>query len=210
LPEEEEKRRFLSADDDERTWAAILKEAVHILVDEGIPYLAFGSIATVSMGYEESCSDIDLLVSRDDADRALKAFEKAGYTTEKSDPEWLYKAVKDRVLVDIIFRVGDRNEIRPDDEMFRRAKETYIKGELVKVASPEDFLVMQALSNKQEAPDYWFKGLKAAAHEGIDWGYVVHRARISPLRVLSLLIYARAEGNPVPKEVLDALYASVG
>jgi hypothetical protein len=75
--------------------------------------------------------------------------------------------------------------------------------------APEDFLVMQAISNKQEAPDYWFKGLKAASVQDLDWDYVLVRGGVSPPRVLSLLVYALSEGVRIPRSVLDELYGSV-
>lgn len=209
MPEEEEKERYLSTADDEDTWFSVLDECTGILADEGIPYLAIGSIATCVLGYQEACSDIDLLVAPADAERALKALDKAGYDVEQTDGRWLFKAVKDRVLVDIIFRVGHDNEITPDDETFRRGKLSQLNGRDVRVVAPEDFLVMQAISSKQAAPEYWYKGLKAAAAEGLDWDYVVKRAEILPARVLSLLIYALSDGVEVPKKVLDELYASL-
>ncbi len=210
MPEEEEKERYLSAQDDLETWSRVLKESAHILDEAGIPYAAIGSIATTAMGYDESCSDIDLLVSPDSAERALEAFAQRGYRVERTEPEWLHKAVKDRVLVDLIFKVGDRNEVKADEKMFQRASHTDVYGQRVRVIAPEDFLVMQAVSNKSEAPDYWFKGLKAAACEGLDWDYVLERARVAPVRVLSLLLYARSEGNDaIPKRALDALYDAV-
>jgi predicted nucleotidyltransferase len=209
LPEEEEKERFLSVADDPATWTRILKDSVRILDEEDIAYLAIGSIATTSMGYDESCSDVDLLVSVDDAERALQAFERNGYVTEKRQPQWLYKAVKDRVLVDLIFRVGDKNEITADAEMFRRGRVAQIEGEQVRVVSAEDFLVMQAISNKQEAPEYWYKGLKAAAATDLDWDYVLVRGGVSPPRVLSLLLYAVSEGVRIPRRVLEELFGSV-
>jgi predicted nucleotidyltransferase len=209
LPDPEEKRRYLSADDDPEAWSSVLKDATSILDDVGIPYAAIGSIATTAMGYDESCSDIDLLVSAEDADRAADALARQGYETQKAAEDWLHKAVKDQVLVDVIFKVGDRNEIEADQEMFDRASETDINGPSVKVISAEDFLVMQAISNKRDASDYWFKGLQAAACDDLDWAYLLRRARVSPVRVLSLLLYARAEGNDVPKRVLDELYRSV-
>jgi hypothetical protein len=210
LPEPEEKERYLSAQDDLESWTRILKDATGLLDDEGIPYIAIGSIATTAMGYDEDCSDIDLLVSPDDADRAVKAFEAQDYRTTKPEPEWLFKAVKDRVLVDLIFRVGDKNQIAADEEMFRRALLQEIHNVPVRVVSPEDFLVMQAISNKEEAPEYWFKGLKAAACDQIEWDYLARRAEQTPLRVLSLLIYARSEGNAaIPDAILDRLYSFI-
>lgn len=210
MPEEEEKRKYLSVADDEETWSAVLKECAGILDEESIPYLAIGSIATTSLGYEEECSDIDLLVAPDDAERALKALQHRGYETEVSEPDWLFKAVKDRVLVDLIFKVGDGNEITADAEMFERARESEVGGQKVRVVAPEDFLVMQAISNKKDAPEYWYKGLQAAAADDLDWNYVAKRGSVSPPRVLSLLIYALSEGVDVPRRVLDELYALVG
>jgi predicted nucleotidyltransferase len=209
LPEDEEKEKYLSAADDEETWNRVLKDAVRILDDVGIPYLAIGSIATTSMGYDEECSDVDLMVSPNDSERALKAFKSDGYDTEVTDAGWLMKAVKDKVLVDLIFHVGDNNEISADAEMFERGHEQDVGGKTIRVVAPEDFLVMQAISVKPEAPEYWFKGLKAALCDDLDWDYVLMRAKVSPLRVLSLLIYAVSEGVNVPRHVLDELYGSV-
>lgn len=209
MPDEEEKQRYLSAEDDEETWTAVLKDVTKILDDEGIPHLGIGTLATTAFGYAEDCSDVDLLVARDDADRALKALDEHGFDTEKTESQWLYKAVKDCVLVDVIFAVGNDDEISADDEMFRRGKDGEVKGHQMRVVSPEDFAVMQAISNKEDAPDYWFKGLKALAAGIRDWEYLLERARIAPARVLSLLIYARTEGIEVPKDVLDQLYAEL-
>ena len=209
MPEEEEKQKYLSVADDEETWNRVLKDSTGILADEGIDYLAIGSIATTSMGYEEECSDVDLLVSPNDAERALKAFERNGYETEINDPAWLFKAVKDMVLVDLIFRVGDENEITPDAEMFRRGRKKDLGGHEICVVAPEDFLVMQAISVKADAPEYWFKGLKAAACDNLDWDYVLMRGGVSPPRVLSLLLYAASEGVRIPRSILDELYGSV-
>lgn len=207
MPEEEEKERYLSAQDDPEVWSGVLKDAAHTMDEAGIPYVAIGSIATTAMGYDEVCSDVDLLVRPDDAERALEALARRGYRTEETEPDWLYKAVKDQVLVDLLFRVGERNQMRADDEMIARATERDVHGQRVRVVAPEDFLVMQAISHKDDAPDYWFKGLKAAACDGLDWDYALERARVAPGRVLSLLIYARSEGNDaIPKRVLDALF----
>jgi predicted nucleotidyltransferase len=211
LPEEEEKERYVSAQEDLELWSRVLKESAHILDEHVIPYAAIGSIATTAMGYEEACSDIDLMVKGADSDRALEAFAERGYRTEKTEAEWLYKAVKDRVLVDLIFKVGEKNQLSLDDEMIRRATEVDVHGQRVRVIASEDFLVMQAISNKVDAPDYWFKGLKAAACENLDWDYLIHRAAVAPTRVLSLLLYARSEGNDeIPKRVLGELYAAMG
>jgi predicted nucleotidyltransferase len=209
VPEDEEKERYLSVADDEETWTRVLKDSTHILDEEKIEYLAIGSIATNSMGYDEECSDIDLLVAPADAEKAVKALELNGYDTDVSDPAWLFKAVKDRVLVDLIFRVGDMNEITADAEMFRRGRDKDVGGQTIRVVAPEDFLVMQAISNKQDAPEYWYKGLKAAASDNLDWDYVLARGGISPPRVLSLLIYAVSEGVKIPRRILEELFASV-
>lgn len=210
MPEEEEKERYLSAQEDPEVWSGVLKDSAQAMDEEGIGYVAIGSIATTAMGYDEACSDVDLLVRTSDADRALEALTRRGYRTEKTEPDWLYKAVKDQVLVDLLFRVGERNQIRADDEMLARATEKDVHGQRVRVVAPEDFLVMQAISHKNDAPDYWFKGLKAAACDGLDWDYVFERAQVAPERVLSLLLYARSEGNDaIPKRLLEDLFGTL-
>lgn len=202
MPEEEEKKQIVSEDDDRARFWGVVSEAVAALEEGGVPYFASGSIALTAFGEPEESSDADLVVKPDDADHALELLAQRGFETEKAK-EWLYKARKQRVLVDLIFKLGDVMEM--DDEMHRRAGRSEQNGVALRVIPPEDFIISQALSAKKEAPDYWFNGVAVASNGDLDWDYLIQRAAVHPLRVLSLLIFARAEGADVPQSVLERL-----
>ena len=202
MPDEEEKKEIVSEEDDRARFWRVVGEAVAVFEEQAIPYFAGGSIALSAFGHPEESSDADLVVKPGDADRALEVLGARGFETEKAK-DWLYKARKDRVLVDLIFKLGDVMEM--DDEMHRRAGRFEESGVTLAVIPPEDFIVSQALSAKKEAPDYWFNGVVVAKKGELDWDYLLQRAGFGPLRVLSLLILARAEGAEIPEAVLEQL-----
>jgi predicted nucleotidyltransferase len=93
---------------DKETLVRVLGEAVEALDDEGIPYLVIGGVVAALAGRPRFTHDIDVLVKGQDARPALAALEQAGFVTDETEPQWLFKAVKDGVLVDVIFRsTGD-------------------------------------------------------------------------------------------------------
>jgi predicted nucleotidyltransferase len=204
MPTEQEKERYVTEADDRDTWRRIADEAMRVLESASIPYAATGSIAITAFGDERSGDDVDLLLKRDDADRALDALTGAGFETERAEPDWLYKAVKERVLVDLIFNVG--RTLEPDDEMLRRARRVEVKGLQLPLVTVEDFIISQAVANKRDAPTYWYHGLTALAHGVEDWDYVIRRAEKEPHRVLSLLIYGESEGLSVPEVAARRLF----
>jgi hypothetical protein len=53
-------------------------------------------------------------------------FRQAGFTTEETDPVWIYKAFKDDVMVDVIFMV--MGGIYLDDQMLARSIERDYEG----------------------------------------------------------------------------------
>ena len=99
----------------------MLREAVETVEASGYPYLVLGGLASSLVGRPRWTHDIDLLVRPDDARAVLAAFRAAGFTTEETDPVWIYKAFKDDVMVDIIFMV--MGGIYLDDEMRAHAIE---------------------------------------------------------------------------------------
>jgi Nucleotidyl transferase of unknown function (DUF2204) len=124
-------------------------------------------------------------------------------------PDWLYKAFKDDVLVDLIFR---SKGIILDDEMMARAPVRLVGGLALKVLSPEDLLIVKVLVFTEHTPRHWFDAIGLLEHGETDWDYLLRRAIGNEHRVLSLLIFAEDEGLPIPKAVIrqliDRLYAS--
>jgi predicted nucleotidyltransferase len=188
-----------------------LNDAAQALAASDIDYVLMGGIGTAAMARPRSTDDIDVFVTPDHATRALEILEEAGFTTEVSDPVWLYKAFKYGVLVDVIFRsLGD---IYVDDEMLERAEDREFKGTKVRMIPPEDLLVIKAVAAAEHSPHHWYDALAIIARQELDWDYVLRRARSAgPRRVLSLLLYAESTDLAVPitaiRDLLAQLYPS--
>lgn len=193
--------------EDPQGFARVLGAALDALEGEGVPYAVFGSIAATRYGRPGAAEDIDVLVRRDHARVALDALAGAGFSTEETDPDWLYKAEKDGVLVDVIFQV--RSGIALDDEVLSHTREVTGFGRRLRLVSPEDQLVIEAVSDEEQAREHWFNGLSILVRTEVDWGYLEQRARYGAQRVLSLLLYARSLDYVVPDAILRALFGRV-
>jgi predicted nucleotidyltransferase len=200
-------RGELSEREDRQRFGEVLREAVEVVKGEGVPYAVFGSIASVTWGRPSSAGDVDILLQPQDAPRVLKAFDRAGFDTEETDPGWLLKAVKDGVLVDLIHKI--RGDIYLDDEMIRRSVQGEYLGSRFRLIAPEDSLLIEAMGTESETPEHWFNALAIIAQRELDWDYVLHRARTGTRRMLALLIYAQSTDLPVPDAVVRALYDTI-
>src|SRR5437764_13957767 len=102
-----------------------------------------GGVGSAAVGRPRWTHDIDFFVRPEDAHRVLKAFEKAGFTTEETYPDWLFKAFLDDVLVDVIFKSS--GGILLDDEMLARGGEGEFKGQRVRLIAAEGLIVIKAV-----------------------------------------------------------------
>jgi predicted nucleotidyltransferase len=186
-----------------RRMESVLLRAVEALDRAGVPYALMGGLASAAIGRDRHTHDVDLFVAREDRERALDVLAEAGFRTERTDPEWLYKAFVDEVLVDVIF--SSKGGILFDDEMCRRRRQVPIQGRPVEAISAEDLLVIKALTNAEHVPRHWYDGLGILAGNELDWPYLLQRARPHAARVASLLLYAVAEGIAIPVEPLHEL-----
>jgi predicted nucleotidyltransferase len=187
---------------------AVLVEVAEALETQGIDHVFMGGIGAFTMARPRVTNDIDLFVRPGDASAVLRALGDRGFDVQEWDESWLYKAWKDGVLVDVIFRSS--GDIYLDDEMLERAVEKSYKGITTRVIAPEDLLVIKALSANEPTPHHWYDALALIARCDLDWAYVLRRAaEAGPRRVLSLLIYAESCDYAVPTKVVADLYATV-
>jgi hypothetical protein len=192
---------------DDGTFAAVLGEAALALEQGEVPYAVIGGVASSGLGRQRVTRDIDILVKPEDARPALQALRDAGFHTEETDAQWLFKGWKHEVLVDIIF--SSRGGVHMDPEMLSRAVVRPYMGQQVRVVSPEDLLIMKALAHDEEGPRHWHDALGLIANCDLDWEYLQRRARRAPHRILSLLVYARSLDLFVPNRVIRSLFDSV-
>ena len=191
----------------EAGFAAVLRQAVETVETAGFPFLVLGGLASSLVGRPRWTHDIDLLVRPDDARRVLEALGAAGFTTEETDPVWIYKAFKNDVMVDIIFMV--MGGIYLDDEMRARSVERDYDGLRLRIPSPEDQIVIKAIVHREETSRHWFDALAILGRAELDWDYLLHRGRVGARRLLALLIYAQSSDLLVPSWVISRLYDEI-
>lgn len=191
--------------------ATVLRESTSVLDRASIPHVVFGSLATVTMARHRSLGpeeDVDLLVRPPDAARAADALGGAGYVVEDTDPDWIRKAKRLGVTIDLIHRAA--GEVHLDREMLERAAPVPVLGVPVRLIPPEDLAVIKAVLHDETRPGDWFDALALVGRPNLDWEYLLRRARgHGAQRILSLLLYARTDGTDVPVRVLTELLDTV-
>lgn len=185
----------------------ILFEAIEIVEASGIPYALIGGVAVKSLGRPRVTHDIDLFVRPDDADRVLQVLEAKGFTSQKRDPFWLFKAWREDILVDVIFKSS--GDIYFDEEMRSHVRRVPYLGRYINAISPEDFIVIKAAAHQEHNPHHWHDALAVMKQGNLDWDYLLKRAKNAPRRILSLLIYGQSNDIAVPNEVIKKLYRTV-
>ena len=195
---------------DEERFLRVLRDASATLDDAGVDYVLMGGVGSAAVGRPRWTHDIDFFVRPEDAHRVLKTLARAGFTTEETYPDWLFKAFKEDVLVDIIFKSA--GGIYLDDEMLDRSCFGDFKGQKVRLIPSEDLLVIKAVVNDEHIPRHWYDALGLISFCPLDWDYLVRRAKqFGARRVLSLLLYAQSNDLVVPagpiRELFRAIYA---
>ncbi len=186
----------------------VLADVIAALDAEDVPYLLMGGLVVARFARARTTDDVDVFVKPEQARSALEALAAAGFEVEESDPMWLFKAHKDGVLVDVIFRSS--GEVYLDDEMLARGVRDEVRGSTALLMAPEDLLVIKAIATAEHGAHHWYDALGIIARTPLDWAYLVERARqAGPRRVLSLLLYAESNDLAVPAEAVEQLHATV-
>lgn len=188
---------------DDTVFEGVLGDVNDIVHELGVDFLLIGGIGSTALGRERMTNDIDLFVRPDDAITLLQRFDERGFETQRTDPNWIFKAFRDGVIIDIIFKA--QGSIFLDDEMIARAQQVTFHGVSLPIAPPEDMIVMKAICADEDSPRHWFDALGLIDASDLDWAYLLHRARKGPRRVASLLLYAQADDLPVPGHALPEL-----
>lgn len=206
ISEDEERLRLaVRRDPDLAELLPILDETIEGLASADVEYLLMGGIASSCVGRERWTHDIDLFARPAEARRALDVLGDAGFETEETYPDWLFKAQKHGQLVDIIFRSA--GEIMVDSEMVHRAPTVRFMGRELRTVPAEDLLVIKAIVAAEHTPRHWYDALAIISSTELDWDYLMRRARHGIRRVLSLLLYAQSLDRPVPPWVVHELFS---
>jgi predicted nucleotidyltransferase len=192
---------------DEPIFLEVLRDVLAALDADGIPFMVIGGVASAVWGRPRYTRDIDVLVRPHDAKRALEVLESAGFATQETFDNWLYKGVKEGVIVDVLFQSS--GGIYLDEEMLERCRPRELHGITLPLAAPEDLIVMKAVAHEEATPRYWHDALSIIARVDLDWNYLLQRARVSAKRILALLLYAQSIDLVVPDRVVRELFETI-
>jgi hypothetical protein len=155
-----------------------LKRAAAALEAERIPYLLGGGMGCWARGGPPTSNDIDLILKREDAQRAQDTLAKAGMRTERPPEQWLLKAWADDVLIDLIFEPAG---IRVTDAVLERGEQLNVAGMLIPVMAIDDIIVTKLLALDEHDADYpGLISIARALREQIDWTSLRERTSSSP------------------------------
>jgi hypothetical protein len=160
------------------TLAQSLKRAASALEAESVPYLLGGGLGCWARGGPPSSNDIDLMIEREQAERALGTLAAAGMRTEKPPEQWLFKAWDGDVLIDLIF---EPSGVRITKEVLERGEELSVAGMYVRVMALDDILVTKLLALDEHRADYRdLLQIGRSLREQIDWPSLRERTAASP------------------------------
>jgi hypothetical protein len=152
------------------------RHAHQVLCEAGIPFLVGGAYALNRYtGIERRTKDLDYFVRKQDLERALEAFNHAGFRTEIAAPHWLAKAWRTEHFVDIIFASGN-GVCAIDDEWFEHAVEDELLGLPVKLCPPEEIIWQKAYVQERDRYDGAdIAHLIRALSPDLDWTRLLRR-----------------------------------
>jgi len=157
-----------------------LKRAAAVLRDNDIDFALAGGFAVYARGGPETDHDVDFVLRREDAERALNLLVEAGFQTERPPEGWLYKVRDDEgALIDLIYAPNNR----PQDvgAILARADEMEIYAITIKVMSVGDVLASKLRALKEHEVDYDdVLEIARACREQIDWDVLRESTGDSP------------------------------
>jgi len=157
---------------------ATLRRTVALLRDAGIPFVVGGSLAAWARGGPEVTSDLDIMLRRCDAERALEVLVEAGMTPERPPEEWLVKAWDGDVLVDLIFETVE-GEVT--DEVIAAGEELTVMSMAMNVMGLEDMFALRLQTLNEHHLEYaGLLKMARALREQVDWDAVRERVRHTP------------------------------
>jgi hypothetical protein len=159
-----------------------LKRSASALKEAEVPFMLGGSLAVFARGGPESCSDLDLVIKPEDAERALAVLVDIGMRRDDPAEDWLMKAWDGDVLVDLIFApLG----LPIGDQIIASADRITVFSIEMPVMRLEDVFATKLMSMNDHYIDYaGLLKLVRAVREQVDWDEVRARTSASP--------YARA------------------
>jgi len=191
---------------------AFYREAMDAFDEAGVPFLVGGAYAYARYtGIERHTKDFDVFVRPADFDRALAAFERKGWQTERSFAHWLGKGYQGEDFVDVIFSSGN-GIARVDERWFENAVAAEVLERPVRLVPAEEMIWSKSFIMERErfdGADVAHVLLRQAEH--LDWERLLGRFDANGgWRVLlaHLVLFGYiypGDAQRIPSRVMDTL-----
>ena len=189
---------------------AFYVDALALLETMDVPFLIGGAFAhSRYTGRDRDTKDLDVMLRREDVERALATFADAGYDVELPFPHWLGKVHRERQYIDVVFSSGN-GLVRVDDRWFEHSVPAEVLGIPVVLSPPEELIWSSAFVQERERYDgAAVLHLLHAQAAFLDWPRVLERFGDSWPVLLSYLVlfgfaYPDRRGD-VPHDVMNEL-----
>jgi hypothetical protein len=183
---------------------ATLKKAAAALRAAGVPFLLGGSLASWARGGPETRHDLDLMIKREDVERAVAALTDGGLRAEDPPEEWLVKTWDGDVLVDLIFAPKG---LTVDDDVIARGEEMPVLSMQMRVMALEDVLITKLMAITEHHLRYESPlAIARALREQVDWPQVRAATASSPF---ARAFFVLLEGLEIVPPEHDAPQAGV-
>jgi hypothetical protein len=160
-------------------WAVYL-DAIRATRKTGARFLLGGAFGLAAYtGRWRNTKDLDFFVLPSEKDRVVDALTKLGFEdyhpTLPYDRAWIYRAVRDEVIVDTIWQTPNRRS-EVDPVWFERAGTVTLRGERLGVIPAEEMLVIKLFVLQRDRCDWPdLINLLYTVADRFDWDHVLAR-----------------------------------
>src|SRR5436305_13014397 len=126
---------------------SVYRDAIRVTRKTGARFLLGGAFGLARYtGRTRNTKDIDFFVLPSDKDKIIDALTKIGfddyYPKLAYDRGWIYRAVRDDVIVDTIWQTPNRRT-EVDAEWFKRSRRAVLRGEELEFIPAEELLAIK-------------------------------------------------------------------
>lgn len=163
----------------EEQWK-VYAEAIRIVRKTGARGLLGGAFSLAAYtGRWRNTKDLDFFVLPSEKDKVVDALTKAGfddyYPVLAYDRGWIYRAVRDGVIVDTIWQTPNRRTI-VDQAWLERSRQGRLRNEPVEFIPAEEMLAIKLYVLQRDRCDWPdLLNLLYATCSGLDWMHILER-----------------------------------
>lgn len=137
---------------------SVYQAAIHAARKTGARFLLGGAFGLAAYtGRCRNTKDLDFFVLPSEKDRVVDALTKAGFEdyhpTLAYDRGWIYRGIREDVLVDVIWQTPNRRS-EVDAKWFDRARAITLRGEALRVIPAEELLAIKVYVMQRDRCDW--------------------------------------------------------